>query len=121
MDNLFAKAEILQDIAYRTEGKNRVIGSKGHEDTVAYIKGQLEQFPDYYTVETQAVPLNIGYNASFKANNKTIEAYAVTLAPGGTASGPLVAIPNLGCEEVSYSRSGARRELTMSSQTSPQA
>ncbi|CAO2647686.1 Nn.00g086080.m01.CDS01 [Neocucurbitaria sp. VM-36] len=102
IDNLFAKAEILQDIAYKTEGKNRVIGSKGHEDTVAYIKGQLEQFPDYYTVETQAVPLNIGYNASLTANNKTIEAYAVTLAPGGNVTGPLVAIPNLGCEEADF-------------------
>lgn len=101
IENLFAKAEILQEIAYATEGKNRVIGSKGHEDTVAYIKGQLEQFPDYYTVETQAVPLNIGSNATLTANNKTIEAFAVTLAPGGKATGPLVAIPNLGCEEVS--------------------
>lgn len=78
-----------------------MIGSKGHEDTVAYIKGELEQFADYYTVETQAVPLNIGYNASLTANQKSIEAFAVTLAPGGNVTGPLVAIPNLGCEEVS--------------------
>jgi Zn-dependent M28 family amino/carboxypeptidase len=48
-------------------------------------------------VELQPVPLNIGYNATLTANNKTIEAFAVTLAPGGTASGPLVAVPNLGC------------------------
>ncbi|KAF2852834.1 Zn-dependent exopeptidase [Plenodomus tracheiphilus IPT5] len=102
IENLLAKAEILQEIAYNTEGKNRVIGSKGHEDTVAYIKGQLEQFPDYYTVETQAVPLNIGYNASLTANNQPIEAFAVTLAPGGNVTGPLVAIPNLGCEEADF-------------------
>lgn len=112
IDNLFAKAELLQDIAYKTEGKNRVIGSKGHEDTVAYIKGQLEQFPDYYTVETQAVPLNIGSNASLTANNKTIEAFAVTLAPGGNVTGPLVAIPNLGCEEVSRLSKGGTSKLT---------
>ncbi|KAF1842536.1 Zn-dependent exopeptidase [Cucurbitaria berberidis CBS 394.84] len=102
IDNLFAKAEILQDIAYKTPGKNRIIGSKGHEDTVAYIKGQLEQFPDYYTVETQAVPLNIGTNATLKANNKDIKAYPVTLAPGGNVTGPLVAIPNLGCNETDF-------------------
>ncbi|KAL6703350.1 hypothetical protein ACN47E_009768 [Coniothyrium glycines] len=105
IENLFAKAEILQEIAYNTEGKNRVIGSKGHEDTVAYIKEQLGQFPDYYTVETQAVPLNIGYNATLTANNKTIEAFATTLAPGGTVTGPLVAIPNLGCEEADFPES----------------
>ncbi|OAL43195.1 Zn-dependent exopeptidase [Pyrenochaeta sp. DS3sAY3a] len=105
VDNLFAKAEILQDIAYASKGKNRVIGSEGHENTVAYIKETLEQFPDYYKVETQAVPLNIGYNATLTANNKTIEAFAVTLAPGGNVTGPLVAIPNLGCEEADFPES----------------
>lgn len=77
-----------------------MIGSKGHEDTVEWIKGHLEAFPDYYDVYTQDVPLSIGTNATLLANNKTIEAFAVTLAPGGHVSGPLVAIPNLGCEEV---------------------
>lgn len=97
---MYAKAEILQEIAYNTPGKNRVIGSQGHEDTVEYIKGQLEAFPDYYDVYTQDVPLSIGTTATLRANNKTIEAFAVTLAPGGNVTGPLVAIPNLGCEEV---------------------
>ncbi|KAI1526793.1 leupeptin-inactivating enzyme 1 precursor [Pyrenophora tritici-repentis] len=105
IDNLFAKAEILQEIAYSTPGKNRVIGSQGHEDTVEYIKGQLEAFPDYYNVYTQDVPLNIGTNATLMANNKTIEAFAVTLAPGGNVTGPLVAIPNLGCEEADFPES----------------
>ena len=97
---MYAKAEKLQEIAYSTPGKNRVIGSQGHEDTVEYIKGQLEAFPDYYDVYTQDVPLSIGYNATLTANNKTIEAFAVTLAPGGNVTGPLVAIPSLGCNEV---------------------
>jgi hypothetical protein len=101
IDNLYAKAEHLQDIAYKTEGKNRVIGSKGHDDTVAFIKETLEQFPDYYTVKLQGVPLLVGISANLTANNKTIEAFPVTLAPAGKVSGPLVAIPNLGCEEVS--------------------
>jgi len=101
---LYAKAEILQEIAYSTPGKNRAIGSPGHEGTVEYIKGQLEAFPDYYDVYTQDVPLSLGSNATLSANNETIEAFAVTLAPGGNVTGPLVAIPNLGCEEVrSYS------------------
>jgi Zn-dependent M28 family amino/carboxypeptidase len=102
IDKLYTKAEILQEIAYSTPGKNRVIGSQGHEDTVEYIKGQLEAFPDYYDVYTQDVPLNIGYNATLRANNKTIEAYAVTLAPGGNVTGPLIAIPNLGCNEEDF-------------------
>jgi hypothetical protein len=49
---VYAKAEILQEIAYTTPGKNRATGSQCHEDTVDYIKGQLEAFPDYYDVYT---------------------------------------------------------------------
>jgi hypothetical protein len=100
IDNLYAKAEHLQDIAYKTEGKNRVIGSKGHDDTVAFIKETLEQFPDYYTVKLQGVPLLVGVSANLTANNKSIEVFPATLAPAGKVSGPLVAVPNLGCEEV---------------------
>ncbi|CAN9140434.1 unnamed protein product [Alternaria alternata] len=102
IDNLYARAEKLQEIAYSTPGKNRVIGSQGHEDTVEYIKGELEAFSDYYDVYTQDVPLSIGYNATLSANNKTIEAFAVTLAPGGNVTGPLVAIPSLGCNEEDF-------------------
>lgn len=100
IDHLYAKAEHLQEIAYATEGKNRVIGSKGHDDTVAWIKETLHQFPDYYTVHLQPVPLLVGVSANLTANNKTIEAFPTTLAPQGDVTGPLVAIPNLGCEEV---------------------
>jgi Zn-dependent M28 family amino/carboxypeptidase len=39
------------------------------------------------------------------ANNKTIEAFASTLAPAGDATGSLVAIPNLGCEEADFTES----------------
>lgn len=103
IDNLYAKAEILQAIAYATEGKNRVIGSPGHEATVEYIKSQLDT--EYYDVTLQGVELSVGVNATLVANNKTIEAYTTTLAPAGSASGPLVAIPNLGCEEADFTES----------------
>lgn len=36
------------------------------------------------------------------ANNKTIEAFATTLAPAGNVTGQLVPIPNLGCEEADF-------------------
>jgi hypothetical protein len=51
-------------------------------------------------VTLQGVELSVGINATLVANNKTIEAFTTTLAPAGNATGPLVAIPNLGCEEV---------------------
>ncbi|KAH5291607.1 peptide hydrolase [Parastagonospora nodorum] len=103
IDNLFAKAEILQSIAYATEGKNRVIGSPGHEATVKWIQDHLDT--SYYDVSLQGVELSIGVNATLTANNKTIEAFATTLAPNGNATGSLVAIPNLGCEEADFAES----------------
>ncbi|KAF1932956.1 leupeptin-inactivating enzyme 1 precursor [Didymella exigua CBS 183.55] len=79
IDNLYAKAEHLQSIAYRSAGKNRVIGSKGHEDTVRWIKETLDQ----------GFPLLVGVSTNLAANNKTIEAFPTTLAPEGDVSGPL--------------------------------
>ncbi|KAF2260286.1 leupeptin-inactivating enzyme 1 precursor [Lojkania enalia] len=101
-DALRKRAEKLEDIAYRSPGKNRVIGSQGHEDTVDYIVNEIKKFPDYYTVSLQGVELAIGGGANVTANNNTIEAYSVTLGPSGHASGPLVSIPNLGCEESDF-------------------
>jgi Zn-dependent M28 family amino/carboxypeptidase len=100
IDNLFKRAEKLQEIAYATPGKNRVIGSPGHEATVAYIQSQLDT--SYYDVTLQGVDLSIGTNATLTANNKTIQAFATTLAPAGNVTGPLVVIPNLGCEEADF-------------------
>jgi hypothetical protein len=56
-------------------------------------------------VSLQGVELSIGVNATLTANNKTIEAFATTLAPNGNATGPVVAIPNLGCEEADFTES----------------
>ncbi|KAH7077960.1 hypothetical protein BKA63DRAFT_542222 [Paraphoma chrysanthemicola] len=100
IDNLYAKAEKLQEIAYATPGKNRVIGSPGHEATVAWIQSNLDT--SYYDVTLQGVELSVGINATLTANNKTIDAFATTLAPAGNATGALVAIPNLGCEEADF-------------------
>ncbi|KAF2001660.1 Zn-dependent exopeptidase [Amniculicola lignicola CBS 123094] len=101
-DALRKKAEILEHIAYSTPSKNRVIGSQGHEDTVAYIQSVIKAYPQYYTLKTQAVPLLIGISANLTAAGKPIEVFPVTLAPSGHASGPLVNIPNLGCEESDF-------------------
>jgi len=36
-ENLLAKAQHLEDIAYATPGRNRGMGSLGHNETVAYL------------------------------------------------------------------------------------
>ena len=93
---------ILQDFAYATTDRNRMIGSGGHNATIKWIKETLEQFPDYYTVDLQPFPVNKGVSANLTINDASIEVYAVGFSPNGHASGPLAAVSNLGCEKVSY-------------------
>jgi len=100
-DALRKKAEILQDFAYKSPDKNRVIGTQGHQSTIDYIHDQIAKFPNYYTVELQPVPLLVGDTANFTANTQAIEVFPVALAPSGSVSGPLIRVPNLGCVEVS--------------------
>lgn len=101
VDALRAKAEHLQKIAYDSPDNNRVIGSKGHDDTVEWIKSIVEEHSDYYSLELQPFNLSVGVSANLTVENKTLEVYAVGLAPSGHVSGPLVSIPNLGCDAVS--------------------
>jgi hypothetical protein len=99
--NLHAKAQHLQDIAYATPGRNRLIGTKGHNDTINWIHDTIAQFPDYYTLKLQPFNILMGKSALLTIDAVSLEAFAVILAPAGTAKAPLVHVPNLGCAAVS--------------------
>lgn len=101
VDALREKAHLFERFAYDSPDKNRLIGSEGHEATIDYITKTIKQFPSYYTVTQQPMPLSVGVTANVTINGKDTEAYAVGLAPGGSVTGTLVAIPNLGCNSVS--------------------
>ncbi|PSN67369.1 leupeptin-inactivating enzyme 1 precursor [Corynespora cassiicola Philippines] len=105
VDALEEKAHLFERFAYDSPAKNRVIGSEGHQATIDYITNTIKQYPDYYTITQQPMPLSVGIEANVTINGKDTDAYAVGLAPGGTASGSLVAIPNLGCEESDFPES----------------
>ncbi|KAF2638713.1 Zn-dependent exopeptidase [Massarina eburnea CBS 473.64] len=98
IEALAAKAKHLERLAYDTPTNNRVIGSEGHQATVDWITGIIEQFPDYYTISHQGVPLNIGGSANVTILGEPTTAYAVGFAPGGSVSGKLAAVKNLGCD-----------------------
>jgi hypothetical protein len=93
---LAAKAKQLESFAYSTPTNNRVIGSKGHQATVDWITETIKQFPDYYTISQQGVPLNVGESANVTILGEATTAYAVGFAPGGKVSGNLVVVKNLG-------------------------
>ncbi|KAH7364791.1 putative leucine aminopeptidase 2 [Rhexocercosporidium sp. MPI-PUGE-AT-0058] len=95
---LLAKANKLQEIAYATPGRNRLIGTAGHEGTVAWITSVLDQYPDYYTYYLQPLSLSVGAGANLTIGGVVTEAFAVDLAPAGTVSAPVVSVANLACD-----------------------
>lgn len=100
--NLLAKAKTLEGFAYATAERNRLIGTPGHNATVNWIYDTIKSFPDYYTVSLQPFDLSVGVSATLSVDDKPLEVFAVGLSPSGTAKGPLVHIPNLACDEVSF-------------------
>ena len=92
---------MLEGFAYATPERNRLIGTPGHNATINWIKETIEKFPDYYTVSLQPWDLSLGATANLTVGGAAMEVFAVGLAPAGVISGPLVYVPNLGCEAVS--------------------
>lgn len=101
LNALQEKAHLFERFAYDSPDKNRVIGSEGHQATIDYITNTIKKYSKYYDVYQQPMPLSIGLSANLTVNGKEVAVDAVGLAPGGSASGPVVAIPNLGCDAVS--------------------
>ena len=98
---LLAKANKLQEIAYSSPGRNRLIGTAGHEGTVAWITSILDQYPHYYTYYLQPLALSVGAGANLTLGGVVIpDTFAVDLAPSGTVSAPVVSVPNLACDLV---------------------
>ncbi|KAH9215505.1 putative leucine aminopeptidase 2 [Leptodontidium sp. 2 PMI_412] len=95
---LLAKANKLQEIAYSSPGRNRLIGTAGHEGTVAWITSILDQYPDYYTYYLQPLSLSVGAGANLTIGGVVTEAFAVDLAPSGSVSAPVVSVANLACD-----------------------
>ncbi|KAF2853524.1 Zn-dependent exopeptidase [Plenodomus tracheiphilus IPT5] len=100
-------AQQLQDFAYSYPARNRIMGGAAHQDTVNWLKKELES-TSYYDVTLQPfsnyVMLNGTINAftiAGKAVNSTIFEYSNSTA--GLVTAPLVVVSNLGCEASDYS------------------
>ncbi len=101
VDQLARGAQELQSIA-DANGGNRVFGSKGHNDTVYYLYDTLVA-TGYYDVYLQDfVELFSGGTGSLSTNGEVQEIEIFTYDSSGSASAPLVAVANLGCEIADY-------------------
>jgi carboxypeptidase Q len=104
LQELMKGAQKLQDLAYATPERNRLIGGKGHNDTIAYIKKELEALDGYYKVELQPFTTltQISGSANLTINNQTYSPGLMEYSPSGEVTASLVVVSNLGCSQSDY-------------------
>ncbi|KPM42329.1 putative leucine aminopeptidase 2 [Neonectria ditissima] len=101
LDDLVAGSQKLQDIA-DAHGGNRAFGSGGHNATVDYLYDTLTALGYYDVVKQPFTELFASGTAVVTVNGDDVDAGIMTYTPGGSASGALVAVPNLGCDVADY-------------------
>ena len=89
------------DFAYSHPGKNRYIGTPGHNLTVNYLYDTLVA-TGYYDVSIQPFYVDSIDSESASVNGAEIEAAAMESTPGGIVTAPLVPVANTGCDAVSF-------------------
>lgn len=101
------RAQDLQDIAYATEGRNRQYLSKGFNDTIDYVKGNLEKAAgDYYNIEVQPTAFQVpSEDLPFTVDGVTYTAVGfdsdIGVLTGSWTDTPMVVAANVGCAAVS--------------------
>jgi Zn-dependent M28 family amino/carboxypeptidase len=102
--NLLKGAQKLQDIAYATEGRNRVMGSVGHNNTVKYLVDTLNSLGGFYKVETQKFQSLVMANGtgSLTVNNAVVDTELFEYSPSGQVTADLVVVNNFGCDAADY-------------------
>ncbi|KKZ61809.1 aminopeptidase [[Emmonsia] crescens] len=95
--DLMAGAKKLEDIAYATPERNRVFGTKGHNDTVDYLVRELEKTGYYDVSKQKQVHLWSKSTATMKVNGEDKEVSPMTYSPSGEAKTEIVLVNNLGC------------------------
>lgn len=84
-----------------------MFGSPGHNFTALYLYEQISELEEYYDVEYQPfIETYSGGDASLVVNGEDQGASLMTYAPNGQVEAPFVAVSNLGCNAVSFSRGG---------------
>ena len=96
-------AQALEDIAYSTPDRNRVMGSPGHQGTLDYLLEKLGQLSDYFDVSVQEFPVVFWEGTGkLSVGDKTLgEINPFRYSPSESVSGKLVHVDSNGCNSVS--------------------
>jgi hypothetical protein len=108
---LLRGAQQLQDFAYSYPARNRIMGGSAHNDTVNWIKKELES-TSYYDVTLQPFSnyaMLEGKINSFTIGGKAINStlYEYSNSTHGLLTAPLAVVANFGCEASDYPSSVA--------------
>ena len=101
---LSTKAQELQDIAYSTPNRNRVMSSIGYHMTVEWIAGYLDEMSEYYNYEIQPfIALYSEGNATLSVDDEDIPSAEIfEYSPGGVIEAEFVLVDNEGCDPSDY-------------------
>ena len=100
---LSTKAQELEDLAYSTPDRTRVMSSEGHNLTLQWITDYLDMMSDYYTYELQPfIALYSNGNATLSVDGEDQGAEIFEYSPGGSVEAEIVPVDNLGCEASDY-------------------
>jgi len=107
-EKLLAGAQQLEDFAYASEERNRLIGNPGHNDTIYWLKDTLESLDGYYNVSLQEFSTVVQFNGSvnaFSVDGAAVDEASYLLfdySATGNATAPLVVVSNVGCNATDY-------------------
>lgn len=97
------KAHQLEDIAYSTPDRNRVMGSEGHQGTIDWITGYLDEMSDYYSYEVQPfIALYSNAQGTLTVNGEGVESEPFEYSPSDSIEAEFIAVDNLGCNATDY-------------------
>ena len=101
-DALLQGCEKLMGFAEASPGRNRQMGTKGHNLTTDWLVEELEKLGDYYTVDTQTFWYNTMLNGtvSLNINGEVADAGLIDYSPAGDVSAVVAVVSNLGCDAV---------------------
>ncbi|KAI9698610.1 MAG: hypothetical protein M1820_007409 [Bogoriella megaspora] len=104
IDALIGGEQALEDFAYATPERNRLVGSTAHNDTINYLFEQLSSLGDYYNVTLQpwSTLTQTSGSANFSANGADQNATVFEYSQSGAPTAPLVAVANFGCDLTDY-------------------
>lgn len=108
---LLRGAQQLQDFAYSYPDRNRIMGGRAHNDTVNWIKKELEA-TSYYDVTLQPFSNYVMLNGTintFTVGGQPVNAtlFEYSNSTAGLVTAPLVVVSNLGCEAADFPASVA--------------